>query len=301
MPVSNDRMSRRACATALGALVLVAVVVPVLAPGAGATAREGFEVTPSAGVDKQEYPALVGVNPQTQVNINNPSDCRTQTYCDTIPFIVKAPENLGEDDNFYVTITVAWEDPNKSNDVDVIVFDNGQLQGGATTRMGKSTTSNNPERVDLQQPTLEEYNLVVQNSSGVNSGYVVSAKMFMGKFESPVEQLAPPSQSGSSTTSTTFAKPEESLEPPTTMSATTLAPIAVTHDDSLDFSASDFQTSVSQIPTDDFENAAALRRPPVERPPSTIALIIWFVIAPILVCGSAVAIVYRRRRGLLFS
>jgi hypothetical protein len=298
----SDRLSRRAVTTAVTTLLVVGALLVSFAGPAVATPREGFEVKPNTSVDKKEYPALVGVNPQTQVDLSTPSDCNTVTYCDTIPFTVEPPPDLKEDDNFYVTVTVAWEDPNKADDVDILVYDNGQLQGGAVTRMGKSSTSNNPEKVDLQQPTLGEYQLVVQNTSGVNNGYTVSAKMFMGKFESPVEQLAPPARETTTTTATTVAPPHEDLGPPTTLTHTTLAPIAVAHDDSLDFTASDFQSQITDPATEEFlAQASALRKPPVAKAPSTIALIIWFVIAPIILCGGAVAFLYRRRRGILFA
>jgi len=297
----SDRLSRRAVATALGAVFVLSGLLVTLAGPAVARPREGFEVTPSAGVDKKAYPALIGVNPQNQVDASTPADCNSVTYCDTIPFTVKPPDNLGENDNFYVTITVGWDDPNKSDDVDIRVYDNGQLQGGAVTRMGRASTSSNPEKVDLQQPTLGDYQLVVQNSSGVNNGYRVSAKLFRGKFESPVEQLAPPAKESTSTTATTAAPPKESLAPPTSMTPTTLAPIAVTHDDSLDFAASDFKSSLDDPAADQLIAASALRKPPPTKPPSTIVLIIWFVIAPIVLVGGAIAFLYRRRRGILFA
>ena len=294
--------NRRHLLLAVAAAMLAMLGVVVVSNSARATTREGFEIGPGQTVN-MEYPQLVGVNPQDEVE-PSADNCKTVTFCDNIPFVVHAPENLGEDDSFYVAMEITWDDPSKSNDVDVYAYDKGQLKGGTTTRMGKAATSSNPEKINLQQPTLGEYQLVVMNRSGVNTGYKLKARMVRAKFESPVEQLAPPKNPPPAATTDDTTKPEESVEPTATAGSdttpATLAPVPVGADNDFDFGGSDFddQLAAPEIPQN--ESAGATRRA-APKEVAGIVLVAWFVIVPLLALGGGAAVILRRRRNFLLA
>lgn len=283
------------------------------AVGGGAVSareREGFTVSKDNPVEK-EYPAMGAGVPTGEALINRPSACASpaRSDCDTIPIEIIEPPGLNDDrDIFFTIIELHWDD-SAGNNLDLYVYDNGQSTG-TQEEVGVSKSSKNPEVARVPNADLGEYNIVVENSSGANTGYTIKARVTTDPFTNPNESLAPdppkrdepePEQSEPA-----FTPPQDTSgqESPSSSSSgappPTLPPVegGLSGDDDFDFGFSDLDDRITvNVDEMDQQNAAPAPRPTEKVSPAV--LLASLIGAPALLVGSGVAFAWKRRRDLL--
>lgn len=262
---------------------------------AHAMTKTGFEVAPDKGYSGTFGP-LVGNDAKAALNFN-PTFCATVTFCDVIPFKVNRPAGA-DPDTITVNIEVSWDDPTTTNDVDIDLYDNKQLDT-TYTRLTRDESTSNPSRVRLSRAALVDYNLVVRNVIGMNLGYTVKASVSTRAFTSPFELLAPKREEARTPPTTAAPAPVESLPPPASVADSggpppTLAPVSVAADSDFDFGNSGFENQLAAPPpSGGVGGAAPALTKPAKVGGGVVAL--WFVIAPLLLLGATAAFFLRRR------
>lgn len=173
-------LRRIPAAVGLLALALGGVVVWPGGGPAAADAQEAIKLkAPSNEV--REYDPLVGADPTNQSGITrDPTNCSTNPYCDTIPLELSVPSDLRNSDteDFFLRLKIEWDGSGQSN-IHAYIYDSpyaGELP------IASSATANNPETVNLYRPEKAAYLLVVNNVSGANTGYKVTAAITIEPF-----------------------------------------------------------------------------------------------------------------------
>lgn len=234
------------------------------------------------------------------------------TQCDTIPVKVVAPANIGPADDWYVVFTLTW-DNHDINDLDMYLWDNQQIkkeQGGSGySRLDQSATADHPESVKLYAPTRDLYNITVKNWLGPNTGYTITAQMFISPFERPFEVLAP-DFSGSSGGGGDFS---DDGPPPVDYSAEAPAGAPQTappafgevavgiDDDFADFAPSDFDQQIAAPPAPPrLDPRLTSTRPPKDVP--ALVALFWFAVVPLaLIAGAGILLVRHSRSQLALA
>lgn len=300
----------------------LALLVPIGFSLVGGPARAVMQpgITVSLGTTSEtDYGPIVANFPAGAVVVPTPSGCGVsnpdpiegdgpvapfEASCDTIPLHIVEPTGLGDQDDYFVTVEVAWDNPTGQDDLDAYVWDNQQIvkrqdpEGSGYTQINSSTSADqNPEVVKLFHPTLGDYNIVVINSSGPNLGYSIKAYMTIARGDAIFELLDPTAPANN---------PAPAAEPPApidysadpglgaifTPPASALGEIAVLPDDDLesDFGQSTFQEAIAPP-------QSGLARFSRAEPGSAsgVAVTLSLIVLPLL---AAVAAVFAlRRRG----
>jgi hypothetical protein len=168
---------------------IIAALVGVLATAifAGAALGEDVEdITISEGQTvKKDYPALVGPQPPVcffgggDPTCRNTTNCKANTthWCDTSDLTIDVPASYTSSDFFKIDIQLSWTSPPEGNDVDLFVY---RTTG---SQVLSSSTSNNPEKVSLQDPPERKYVILVANIDGTNSGYALTVSFVPQKID----------------------------------------------------------------------------------------------------------------------
>ena len=278
---------------------------------ASAVQREGFTVSQAEPVEK-EYPAMGAGAPadEAPLLIFRPSNCAAaaRVDCDTMPMEIIPPAGLQDDRDIFFTIVELHWDNSAGNDLNLVLYDNGQTSG-TQEQVGASESTRMPEVARIPNADLGEYHIVVKNGSGANTGYTIKARVTTDPFENPNESLTPDPPKAEE------PEPEEAEEeftPPEDKSAEpdpgssgpgpepTLPPVegGPVADDDFDFGFSDLDDRITVNLDDLPTNTAAPVTPKAEKV-SPAVLLASLIGAPALIVGSGVAFAWKRRRELL--
>lgn len=289
----------------VGALALLLTAV---ATGGVASARpqEPMRVTPQEPAEA-DFGAMGPGAPSGEALSNRPIDCDgpEAVYCDLIPIEIVPPTGMQDDrDIFFTIIELHWDDAS-GNNLDLSFWDNGQSTG-TQEQLGSAASTRNPEIVRIANADLEQYNIVVVNSGGANTGYKIKARISMEPFTSPTEAVAPdpPKQEEPEA-----EEPEEEITtpedlsgddgPPAVVADPTLPPVSgVGGDSDFGFGFSDLDSRIT-VQQDDFaagSNEIVIKNAENVSPAVLLASLVG---APALVVGSGAAFAWKRRRDLL--
>ena len=323
-------MSRRlhvaavACATAI---VACCFLVAGLSAPAGARAQPVLVIREGAAT-VATFDGIPGNNPSSQEVDPWPSDCVNPqdepgagtffAACDVIPLQI-VPPAISEADDYFVVIDIAWEpaeqvdDVGAINDLDIYLYDNLQVaqrddpESTTYTQFGKAASATQPEGLKVFRPDLGEYNLVVNNFSGPNVSYTVTARIETSLFGSPFEVLGPafsgatkpPDDTADATAPVDLSGDTPDNAGPfigaISVAAPALAEIAVLPDrDFLDFdTGSSFNDQLS-APMRQASPISALRPP--AGPVASIVLVFWLVLLPLALGALVFFFVVRRSK-----
>ena len=302
-------MTKRLAFLVLLATVLAAAAIAVI-PSASALENEPISLPPRSTVEG-DYGPIPAPDPAsvTVGGVVGPAECAALPSCDLLPIDIEAPTDAKPGDDFYVVIEVAFDAPSGTEDVDVFFFDDGQTHeneggdGSVYTQKGSSASADNPERIQVYEPLLGRYNLVVQNFAGAAVTWHLRAASIVGVFTSPIESLAPPPGGGTTnpsnkpTTTTTTRPPTTTAAPLTT---TVSIPDGVVLPDD-DFESGDFDpdTALDRLAADeDALTALASGRGGDADSPSAASLVLWLVLFPLVLLVAGAALVASRRGRL---
>jgi hypothetical protein len=312
-------MRRIAVAAAL-LVVTMTVLSALSAPPAPAVGRQTEVITRLKGLDKT-YPGFTGQFPSSP----DPDICSqpTSNFCDTIPLDIQEPTDIPPGDDFYLEIIVSWPGGVDVDDLDIVLYDNGQTQKEIDDQGTREPTDpprtspytnkgqaneGHPLRIVLAEPRLRFYNLVVVHFGGFSESYRVRATMIVGKFEAPFESLERPddlSDTGSDSTPITDNSADPSgpdvsvTAQPSTDGTITLPDVVPGLDTELDALLSRRRMPAAVVATEGALPTANVA-PPAS--PSAIALLFWLALVPgSLLGGFAFWLAKRRRAGFTFG
>ena len=317
-------MTARRVLVAVVAAVTLALVAPLVlgATSAGAVTRATLTVGENRPASAS-FGTIPGNSPSSGVLIFFPDDCSSPDvepplavgsgagsgFCDNVPIQV-IPPNVPETTPWFVDIEVAWADPAHANDIDVTLFDDQQItkREGSTgyTQMGAALTAENPERIKTYQPLLKQYNLVVLNYVGPNTGYTVKVTMTVGEpFQTPFELLEDEIATGDSggdarSTGEIGISDLSGLDDlgfgfsSDLGGISELTPGVESGSGFDDLAASD----ISALPSAPLPPGAGNIAQALPGPASGVLMFIWLILVPaMLIGGAATYIVTRSRRG----
>lgn len=292
--------------------ILFGALVLVLLAAAGPVAsrpQEGMRVTPSEPAEG-DYPAMGPGCPacsgRTGATEFTPASCAGQnTICDNIPLEVVPPTNLQDDRDIFFTIIELHWDGSAGNDLDLKFYDNGQSTG-SPEQLGSSESTKNPEVVRIANADLEQYQIIVYNYGGANTGYKLKARISTDPFTSPTEAVAPDPpkpEEPAPEESDDFTPPEDlsgaDPGPASTPADPTLPPVVGDDGDSdFGFGFSDLDSRIT-VEQDDFAAGSGTPTPVAKKAVSPAVLLASLIGAPALVVGSGAAFAWKRRRDLL--
>jgi hypothetical protein len=261
---------------------------------------------------RQDHP------PKAPSDIDNPPPAGAT--CDRIPLKVIPPKGLAAADDYIVTIAVSWTDPigltcaktqqtpqvsikvTCGNDLDMYVYDNTDIawrknpdedtqQYPGYTDLSDSTTTKNPEVVTLGNPDLPLYNIVVQNVSGINTGYTITVNMRISHAD-PVFELLEGSLAPTQPAVEVPPVDLSALPLPTSDVIPGLEQLSVTPDLELDTATVGAPSLAAQIQAPPLARDIETPKPP--GPASGALLVLWLVIVPIALLGGSLGILWRR-------
>lgn len=230
-------MRSRTARITLGTVV-VAVGVGVGGPGvdnAHGALRSGIVVH---GAETATFvaPRLGPGAPLAAVKPPYPEECGLgqpgpfSSFCDVVPLTVEIPDTVRPSDDLFLRLWLTWpgsgSSPNPSSNLDFWLWDDGQLvaakqpipefNGGISwtpaevtseyTMLNAGTGSDRPEYIEVYDPFLGHYNLVVANFNsrlspqpsgpcpvwgGPAGCYVIEARLEIIPFEPPFEITGP--------------------------------------------------------------------------------------------------------------
>ena len=292
-----------------GALMLA--LMGVSGGNASARPQEGLRVAPNEPAEA-EYgamgPGCPGCSGRTGATEFTPVGCAAtyQTFCDNIPLEIVPPTGLADDrDIFFTIVELHWDD-SAGNDLDLNFYDTGQSTGTAE-KLGASESTKNPEVVRVANADLEQYQIVVFNYSGANTGYTLKVRISLDPFTSPTEAVAPEppkTDEPADDEEPEFEAPEDlSGDPSSTPAAPsdpTLPPVegAIGGDEDFNFGFSDLDDRIS-VNQEDFAAGSGTAPPAKKQPVNPAVLLASLVGAPAVVVGSGAAFAWKRRRELL--
>ena len=319
---------------ALAALVaLLAAVLTIVAPGASGLEQPRVTLTPGGPKFTNEYFPLIGNNPGAQADASTTITtdvCTVATACDVIPLTIPDPQ---DEDDFFVAITLNWdtaEIPNVPvlgdtavNDLDLWLVDDPFDEDAGPDEDGfhyKSAGASEPEYIQMYRP-IGNFNLLVVNATGVNTGYRLTFEWTTDRPPSIFESLPPAFSGGGSTrpaaTPTAPAAPAlpsaspvtdfEDVDPLPSL-PTAPAPVSTRPDLSAGVTSSpdrSFSSGFGDAPSLDQELAgpptqtfapAAVVKP---KAPRTVTLLLWLLVLPLALLAIGAAVLNRRRSGML--
>lgn len=295
-----------------GVLVLLAALIAAavsVVPAVRALENEPISLPPRSTVEG-DYGPIPAPDPAsvTLGGVVGPAECAALPSCDLLPIDIEAPTDARSGDDFYVVIEVAFDAPSGAEDLDVFLFDDGQThtndggEGTVYTEKGSSASADNPERIQIYEPLLGRYNLVVQNFTGTAVTWHLRAESIVGVFTPPIEMLAPPP--GGGTTNPKNKPTTTTTRPPTTTAAPLTTTVSIPEgvvlpDD--DFESGDFDpdTALDQLAADeDALTALAAGRGGDADSPSAASLVLWLVLFPLVLLVAGAAFVASRRGKL---
>jgi len=295
-------------------LVVIACVIGLAGalwsvPSADALEEEPLTVPARATVEA-DYGPIPASEPATVTigGVVTPAECAALPSCALVPLDIEAPADVEPGDDFYVITEVSWVDESHTTDLDVFLFDDGQTHeaeggdGSVYTEKGSSASADNPERIQLYEPLLGRYNLVVQNFTGAGVFWHLKVQSIVGEFEAPTEMLAPPPGGGTTNPNnkptTTTTRPSPTTTAPTT--TTVSIPEGVVLPDA-DFESGEFDpaTALDELASDE-EALAAIEAGSGRNAdsPSTMSVILWMVVVPVVLLGAVGAYLLSRRQKL---
>ena len=306
-------MTRRR-ATAILLSAILAATTAVLAGDVGALEQESVTLPPESVVER-DYPPIPAQDPAfvtVDHTVIDPPTCAAMPSCHLVPIDVQAPD-VAEGDDFSMSLTISWASeqvsdnnvqPLQSNDLDVFLYDDGQTAeaegSSGYTEIGSSASGDNPERVQVYEPLLGRYNLVVINFVGGNTGWTLTAESILGRFVTPFEVLAPAPGSGTrnpaNKPTTTTTRPTTTTTAPTTTTVS-IPEGVVLPDDDFDGGAFDPESAFAdpQVALAELESLRNLRDEASS--PSALSLLLWLVAFPVALAGGVLLLVRGRRRG----
>lgn len=294
------------------------VLMGTFTPNASARPQEGLRITPTETAEA-DYPAMGpgcpgcskraagGAGAPVEGVDMTPAQCAGQVvHCDTIPIEIVPPTGLEDDRDIFFTIIELHWDGGTGNDLDLFFYDNAQSTGTAE-KLGSAESTKNPEQVRVANADLEQYNIVVLNYNGANTGYKIKARISTDPFTSPTEAVAPDPPKPAEPEAEDEA--EEEITPPEDLSGggdvtpiasdPTLPPVTgVTGDSDFGFGFSDLDSRIT-VEQDDFAAGGADPTPTATETVSPAVLMASLIGAPALVVGSGAAFAWKRRRDLL--
>ena len=291
---------------------LTLVFMGVTGGAASARPQEGLRVTPSEPAEA-DYgamgPGCPGCSGRTGATEFTPAGCAAayQAFCDNIPVEIVPPTGLQDDRDIFFTIVELHWDGSSGNDLDLNFYDNGQSTGSAE-KLGASESTKNPEVIRVANADLEQYQIIVFNYNGANTGYKLKVRISLDPFTSPTEAVAPdpPKPADAETGEEEDIETPEDLsgEPPATGGGftpdPTLPPVTDggTGDEDFDFGFSDLDDRLT-VDQEDFAAGGAAAPPPPKESVNPAVLLASLVGAPAVVVGSGAAFAWKRRRELL--
>ena len=242
--------------------------------------------------------------------VPTPSGCAgSQVHCDTVPLEVVPPTGLEDDrDIFFTIVELHWDD-SAGNDLDLFFYDNGQSTG-SPEMLGSSESTKNPEVVRVANADLEQYNILVFNYQGANTGYKLKVRISTDPFTSPTEAVAPDPPKQPDEPEAEEPEEEEEITTPEDLSGggddtpsgttdATLPPVGGDGGDSdFGFGFSDLDSRIT-VEQDDFAAGSATPEPTATENVSPAVLLASLIGAPAVVVGSGAAFAWKRRRDLL--
>ena len=257
----------------LWAVIGLSLFLIVAAAGPGAALGQATIVLKQGQPVERSYPPLAASDPNPV--LATPDQCRTAPSCDTIPLTVEVPTELGTSDDFYVRVTLSWNDGGKvqgkqANDLALRLY-------YKTTNIARAATDDQPEVLLVYRPVDKDYALTVINSVGPNTGYKLKVEMLTesvgapGEFQEP---SGPPPDlsegSGPPSSSSTAAAP--SL--PTPGSQVLAAPVVATDEALAKLGQSSGQLAKFLGASSDLQNLGQQEsRPP--KPVTSTQVVLW--------------------------
>lgn len=185
------RAFRLGAARILSLMLLVTLTVALSSAPSHALTKDKMVIR-MGEVSTYEGGPLVGNLPSSGIANPLPGACADPaTFCDHVPLEVIVPSDVSDNDELLVQMSISWDDPSGTNDLDTWVYDDQQITGSGYTAVGEAASGDNPETPKFRVGTLREFNLIILNFSGANTGYVIEAVVAVAKFESPFESLDP--------------------------------------------------------------------------------------------------------------
>lgn len=319
--MTTTRLRRIFRLSAAGTLVclLAASWLTFTAPSASAFEQERLFLEKDGSISV-EFPAIRGNNATGEAQDNE--TCKSSPYCDTIPVTIEEDPTVGEDDEYFVVVTVSWDtakappDPVlapseglATNDMDTYMYqvpitDTRHANEDGEDYMAHSAGSEEPEQFFMFKPQ-GDYELVVINYLGVNQGYTVDMTWVSESFDAPFESLAP-----------SFTPPRRTSAAPKPIPTTSVAPTPIAAPVTPDVSDEPVTLTPAEIDLEsaddgfgqfeddsDFEDELAAPAPidltPASvdkgKPPSGAALLLWFFAFPLLLMATFSGVLLRRR------
>jgi hypothetical protein len=317
------------------ALAFGAAAVPLL-PILPAHADEVAAITvgPGQTIEKDEAPIL-GQDTVTPNVLGDPSpdNCQTLPSCNVVPVTFSLPKGYNKLDTYVATVSLTWQSVaagNRnvgaaSNDLDLYLWAEAFFEPECKTPpnapadykppaycthdLAKSANSGQiqPEVVKLDATDRQKFLLLVNNSTGANTGYHIKIESRYSAYSRPLESLDSgfaPSGAGSA-----VAPPPDlsAAGPAVSPVASETTPAVTAPDLSALGGPSGLDPDVANIQGSNLADVlqggklfkAATVRTTSGRPPSSLALVIWLVLVPLLVAGLGAAWFVRRRPAAL--
>ena len=152
----------------ISALWILGAVLLALGGPVAALESEGFVLSEANPKQSRDYPPLILFNPSGAVTSPTLDDCRSLPTHNT----VRIGLQLKDDVPVKVVIKVGWGVPPEANDVDVYMFDSSGESVGTGT-----TSTNNPEVINLSGIPNGDYYVCAVSSTGQNTGFTVSGEI----------------------------------------------------------------------------------------------------------------------------
>ena len=307
--------------TLVGFLVLnVAATAALLAIPAGAAEQAVVKVGETTSYQGTFGPIPLQ-NPviPTAVQDPTPDECAVPvSWCDVIPIEVELPADYDPELTYlFTTVSLTWAQPPDTNDLDMyfwVLNEDGEYE-----ESGGSATGAKPEQGSTE---AHKFFVVINNFSGVNDGYELSASVTVERLgEKPFELLEPPARpldlsAGTAPVTPSAAPPSSSFEPADSPSIapSIAAPVGSSAPAAPNFAGTDAAPVLAQIdfapkvkdknslvgegafgdmtpaaPTQTFVPAAA------SKPVPAGVLLLWLGVLPLVVL--ALVAVWLLRRG----
>lgn len=309
------RLLRTAAALALaGAAVPFVGVAP-----AGADERPGITVSPEQTVSRQ-YPGILASDPVTPQEADpNPENCKQLPSCALVPITLQFPKGFDKSGDYFVRVKLEWkteEVPNPatgeatSNDLDMYIYERPKKKTatGSDTYSRKSATGAQPEQTALDRPQGTVLDVVINNFSGANEGFKLTAFWQVGGIASPFESVEPgrtPQRTGGEES---FSAPVDLSDVPDSTSSEPIMPsepvgagepslLPIGEDSDLSAILGGGLAS-AELDEDAASALANSQRQASSGPlpePSTLALILSLIVAPAAFAAAGAAWFVRRR------
>jgi hypothetical protein len=263
----------------LWAVIALSLFLIVAAAGPGAALGRDTIVVKQGQPVERSYPPLAGNDPNPV--LTTPDQCRSAPSCDTIPLVIEVPTGLGVSDDFYVRLTLIWNDGGKvngqqANDMDLRLY-------YKTTNIARAKTADQPEVLLVYRPVDKDYAVTVLNYTGPNTGYSLRAEMLTesvgapGEFQEP--SGPPPDLSEGSEPPSSSSISAAPASPPTGGEALA-GPVATADEALLKLGQSSGQLSKFLGASGDLQNLGQQESAP-PKPVTPTQVVLWAGVFPI--------------------